>query len=257
MSFPLSICSDLQGIPFSRTTSVPAIIDDRVSVPQPHLPPVRRLMSLAWKVADMDRMALSAPSSGQMDANRIEIALPVNLCPIHRSDCGILSTGGKILHRSLSFSLDSVDLRILRILSADGRASDVSIGERIHLSSSAVARRRKILEDAGIIQSYHAQVNMAALGFSGVVMVMIELRSQAENVLNEFEQEVVKCPSMSYCGFVSGDTDFIIMIHVNSFNEYDKIYRQELSILPHIAKIRSSFVMREVARRSNPPGMFD
>jgi DNA-binding Lrp family transcriptional regulator len=133
----------------------------------------------------------------------------------------------------------------------------VAIGEAINLSSSAVARRRKIMEEAGIIQGYSARLDMAALGFSGVVIVAIEINSQAENVLNEFEREVVKCPSISYCGFVSGDTDFLIMIHVNSFNEYDKIYRQELSILPHVARIRSSFVMREVARRINPPAIFD
>jgi len=68
---------------------------------------------------------------------------------------------------------------------------------------------------------------------------------------------VVKCPSISYCGFVSGDTDFMIIIHVNSFNDYDQIYRRELANLPHVAKIRSSFVMREVARRIIPPVVFE
>lgn len=112
------------------------------------------------------------------------------------------------------------------------------------------------MEDSGIIAGYNANLNMAALGFSGVVVVSIELSSQAEGVLTEFEDQVVKCPSMSYCGFVSGDTDFIIIVHVNSFNDYDIIYRKELSILPHVAKIRSSFVLREVSRRMNPPVLF-
>ncbi len=162
----------------------------------------------------------------------------------------------EILANSIAITLDTIDFRILKELSQDGRASDVSVGERINLSSSAVARRRKLMEEAGIIDGYNVSVNLAALGFSGVVFVAVELNSQAENVLNEFEQAVVQCPSMSYCGFVSGDTDFIIMIHVTSFNDYDKIYRQELSILPHVSKIRSSFVMREVARRTNPPTIF-
>lgn len=154
-------------------------------------------------------------------------------------------------------SLDAIDYRILKTLSEDGRASDVSVGDRINLSSTAVARRRKIMEEMGVISGYNANLNLEALGFSGVVMVAIELTSQAEAVLNEFENEVVKCPSISYCGFVSGDTDFIIMIHVSSFNDYDKIYRKELSILPHVAKIRSSFVLREVARRENVPIIFE
>jgi DNA-binding Lrp family transcriptional regulator len=108
------------------------------------------------------------------------------------------------------------------------------------------------MEESGVIAGYDLRVDMAKLGFSGAVFVSIELTSQAEHVLRDFEQEVVKCPSISYCGFVSGDTDFLILIHVSSFNEYDMIYRQELSILPHVSRIRSSFVLRQVARHANP-----
>jgi DNA-binding Lrp family transcriptional regulator len=158
---------------------------------------------------------------------------------------------------SQAVTLDATDFRILRELSADGRAADVQLGLRVNLSSTAVARRRKIMEDAGVIAGYCASINMLSLGFTGVVMVSIELASQAEHVLVEFEREVMKCPSISYCGFVSGDTDFFIMIHVNSFDDYDRIYRKELSSLPHVAKIRSSFVLREVARRVTPPVVFD
>jgi Lrp/AsnC family transcriptional regulator, leucine-responsive regulatory protein len=150
-------------------------------------------------------------------------------------------------------TLDDADFRILRVLCENGRASDVVIGERVHLSSSSVARRRRVMEESGVIAGYDARLDMAKLGFSGVVVVSIELASQAEHVLQEFEQEVVKCPLISYCGFVSGDTDFLILIHVSSFNDYGTIYREELSILPHVSRIRSSFVLRQVARRVNPP----
>lgn len=154
-------------------------------------------------------------------------------------------------------ALDATDYRILRELCSDGRAADVLLAERVNLSSTAVARRRKMMEESGVIAGYNASINMFSLGFTGVVMVALELSSQAEHILVEFEREVVKCPSISYCGFVSGDTDFIIMIHVNSFDDYDRIYRKELSSLPHVAKIRSSFVLREVARRVTPPVVFD
>lgn len=152
--------------------------------------------------------------------------------------------------------LDAIDFQILRELSADGRASDVWLGEKINLSSTAVARRRKILEERGAVLSYSADLNMPMLGYSVVVIVAIELSSQAEKSLNEFEQEVIKCPSVSYCGFVSGDTDFMLMLNVESFEDYDRVYRSELSKLPHVSRIRSSFVIREVARRSTPPIVF-
>jgi DNA-binding Lrp family transcriptional regulator len=154
-------------------------------------------------------------------------------------------------------SIDSTDYRILRELTMDGRTPDVALGERIHLSSTAAARRRKILEEHGIVTGYTANVDMSRLGYSIVVLVAFELSSQAEQILNEFETAVIKCPSMSYCSFVSGDIDFMMIVHVQSFEDYDKVYRSELSTLPHVAKIRSSFVMREVAQRNVPPIIFE
>jgi len=157
---------------------------------------------------------------------------------------------------SVGDDIDQIDYRILRELCRDGRASDVALSERVHLSSTAVARRRKLLEDRGMLLGYSADLDLSRLGFGTTIMVAIELSSQAEGVLNEFEQAVVQCPSVSFCSFVSGDTDFIMMVHVKSFEDYDRIYRRELSTLPHVARIRSSFVMRKVLNRTLPAALF-
>jgi len=97
---------------------------------------------------------------------------------------------------------------------------------------------------------------MPMLGLGIVVVVAIELRSQAEQALGEFEAAVVRCPSVTFCSFVSGDTDFLMMVHVRSFDDYDRVYRSELATLPHVARIRSSFVMRRVTNRVVPPAIF-
>ncbi|MFA6117432.1 MAG: hypothetical protein WC729_25770 [Sphingomonas sp.] len=44
-----------------------------------------------------------------------------------------------------------------------------------------------------------------------------------------------------------------MIVHVKSFEDYDRAYRSELSILPYAAKIHSSFLMCEVAVRAVPP----
>lgn len=150
-------------------------------------------------------------------------------------------------------SVDPTDFRILRALVKDGRASDVTLGDAVNLSSTAAARRRKILEDRQLITGYSASIDLAAMGFSITVLVLIELHSQAEQALMEFESAVIRCPSMSFCSFVSGEMDFMMLISVRSFEDYDRVYRKELSILPNVAKIRSSFLLREVAHRQVAP----
>lgn len=145
----------------------------------------------------------------------------------------------------------------MRALCEDGRLSDVLLGERVNLSSTAAARRRKILEERGVIRGYGAVLDEKRLGYSITVLVLIELRSQAESRLKEFEEAALACPSMSYCGFISGESDFLMLINVRSFDDYDNVYRHEIANLPHVGKIRSSFLLREVAKRPIAPAVLD
>ncbi len=154
-------------------------------------------------------------------------------------------------------NIDRTDLRVLRALVGNGRAADVALGDTVNLSSTAVARRRKILEDAGIISGYAAIIDQKKLGYTITALVLIELSSQEESKLVEFEQAVLACPSMSFCSFISGENDFMMMINVRSFDQYDAVYRRELSKLPYVAKIRSSFMLREVAQRWVAPAVLD
>jgi Lrp/AsnC family transcriptional regulator, leucine-responsive regulatory protein len=149
--------------------------------------------------------------------------------------------------------LDSADFRILRALVEDGRATDVVLGDRINLSSTAAARRRRILEQQGYISGYSAEIDLKKLDFSITALILIELHSQAEPMLVEFEEAVMRCPSMSFCSFVSGEIDFVMLVSVRSFEDYDRVYRKELSTLPNVAKIRTSFLLRKVADRRIAP----
>lgn len=154
-------------------------------------------------------------------------------------------------------AIDRTDLRVLQGLIQNGRSADVSLGERVNLSSTAVARRRKILEDAGIISGYTAIIDQKKLGYSISALVLIELSSQEESALMEFEQAVLSCPSMSFCSFISGENDFMMLINVRSFDQYDTVYRTELSKLPYVAKIRTSFLMHEVSGWRVAPAILD
>lgn len=161
--------------------------------------------------------------------------------------------GGAANRHHPHHQLDETDFRLMRALVTDGRASDVWLGDKVHLSSTAVARRRKILEEVGYIADYSANLDVRSLGYGAQVIVSIELVSQAENILQDFENAVQQSPSMRFCAFVTGDTDFLMILSVQSLEDYDMIYRKELSGLPHVARIRSSFVLREVANRHIAP----
>jgi Lrp/AsnC family transcriptional regulator, leucine-responsive regulatory protein len=167
------------------------------------------------------------------------------------------SKNGGLALKNETEGLDATDFRILRALADNGRSGDVTLGNRVNLSSTAAARRRKILEDQGVIAGYTARINPKSLGYSITALVLVELSTQDQAALMEFEKAALACPSMSFCSFLSGENDFMMIITVRSFEQYDTVYRTELSRLPYLSKIRTSFMIHEVSAWRVAPAMLE
>lgn len=149
--------------------------------------------------------------------------------------------------------LDRIDRAILTELVRDGRVSHADLSTRVGLSPTACARRQRALEEAGVIAGYQAVLGLERLGFGTTVIVLITLDSQAEEALDAFEKSVVQCPSVVRCFLMSGSDDYIIAVNVQSITDFERIHRTELARLPHVARIQSSFALREVINRTVPP----
>lgn len=152
--------------------------------------------------------------------------------------------------------LDRFDLAILAELTRDGRISHVELSERIGLSATACARRQKALEDSGLIAGYQAVLGLNRLGLSVSVMVRITLESQSEEALRAFESAVLACPSVSRCFLMSGSDDYLLTVLARDIEDFEQIHKTQLSRLPRVARIQSSFALREIVNRAAPPAVF-
>jgi DNA-binding Lrp family transcriptional regulator len=148
--------------------------------------------------------------------------------------------------------LDRRDFRILAGLVADARASQVVLAEKIGLSPTACARRIHQLEAAGIIRGYRADLDLPMLGLVTTVMVTITLEKQSEDYLAAFEAAVERCPDVISCHLMSGTDDYHLQVVARDISDFERIHKQHLSRMPGVARIHSSFAMREVVRRAIP-----
>src|SRR6267154_6234897 len=62
--------------------------------------------------------------------------------------------------------LDNIDATILSELTINACASQVELAERVGLSSTAIARRQKVLEEEGFIRGYQAVLDLTRFGLS-------------------------------------------------------------------------------------------
>jgi Lrp/AsnC family transcriptional regulator, leucine-responsive regulatory protein len=148
--------------------------------------------------------------------------------------------------------LDRLSLRLLGELAKDGRASHVQLSERIGLSATACARRQRTLEEDGFILGYQALLGLKAFGLATTVIVRITLNSQSEGSLHAFETAIMACPSVVRCFLMSGSDDYLIMVVARDIEDFEHIHKTQLSRLPHVARMQSSFALREVMNRHFP-----
>jgi DNA-binding Lrp family transcriptional regulator len=148
--------------------------------------------------------------------------------------------------------MDTLDMAILAALSENGRLSQVELAERIPLSPTAIARRIRALEEKGVIEGYQARVSRPALGLTMTALVQISLKSQSEELLAAFEKAVAAAPSVISCHLMSGEDDYMLMVLARDLADFERIHRHELSRLPGVTRLRSSFALREVKSRALP-----
>jgi Lrp/AsnC family leucine-responsive transcriptional regulator len=165
-------------------------------------------------------------------------------------------TFGYFAQESESMEIDKIDTTILAELSANARVSMVDLAIHVGLSSTAIARRQRSLEENGFIQGYQAILDLSRFGLRTTVLVRIALESQSDQALKSFEAGVLNCPSVIRCFLMSGSDDYVAIVLARDIEDFERIHRTELSRLPRVARIQSSFALRDVVNRAVPPVVF-
>lgn len=134
--------------------------------------------------------------------------------------------------------LDSVDLKMLSELQADGRIRNNELALRVGVSAPNCLRRLKALFRRGVIKAVRAVIDERHLGYEVVSFVAIQLGSQAQPVLEAFETSIAAVPRIQQGWRISGDTDYLLKCVAPSVESM----RQQLlhfAAMPNVKNVRS------------------
>ncbi len=153
--------------------------------------------------------------------------------------------------------LDKIDRRILRDLQADGRMTNVELARRAGISAPPCLRRVRALEEAGLIRGYHADVNPEALGYAVTVFAHVGLSSQAEPDLKAFETLVATWPEVREANMLAGETDFILKIVAEDWDNYQRFLTTKLTAAPNVSHVKSALAIRSSKYEAGVPIIVD
>lgn len=141
--------------------------------------------------------------------------------------------------------LDDIDRRILSDLQDDGRITNVELARRAGISAPPCLRRVRVLEEAGFIKGYHAELDPKALGFNVTVFAQVGLDSQAEEDLEAFEKLVEGWPQVRECFMLAGEADFLLKVVAEDWDDYQHFLTTQLTTAPNVSHVKSALSIRQ------------
>jgi Lrp/AsnC family transcriptional regulator, leucine-responsive regulatory protein len=149
--------------------------------------------------------------------------------------------------------LDRTDARILRVLQAEGRISNLKLAEAVHLSPTAALERVKRLTRDGFILGYEARLNPDKLGAGLLVFIEVVLDRTTHDAMSIFKAAVQVRPEILECHLVAGGFDYLIKTRVADMQAYREFVGSVIWALPGVRETRTYAVMEEVKNTTMLP----
>jgi Lrp/AsnC family leucine-responsive transcriptional regulator len=154
-------------------------------------------------------------------------------------------------------TLDSIDRRVLRALQQDGRVTYDVLAQQVGLSPSAVLRRVKRLEAAGIVLAYVALLAPDRVGLPLTAYLNVRLEKHTErhkrNPMDLFRAAVQTWPEVVECAALTGEMDYLLRVVVQDMGHYSRFVMDTLLKHPSVQDCRTSFVLDRVKHTTALP----
>lgn len=122
--------------------------------------------------------------------------------------------------------------------------TNVELAQRVGLTAPPCLRRVRVLEEAGVIRAYHAELDHAKLGYGITVFAMVSLKSQAEADLKAFEAYIANLPEVRECYMLNGEIDFMLKVVARDLQSFQSFLTSQLTSAANVNSVKTSLTIR-------------
>jgi DNA-binding Lrp family transcriptional regulator len=150
---------------------------------------------------------------------------------IGKADSTYKLTGGKIVYPKL----DELDLKLLTLLSNEGRLPLTRIAENLKTNAKIIYRRMKKLEKDGIITCYNVKINHKLLGYTQR-KVMLNLNNTSRESINELVSFITSHKSTIYITKAIGQYDLEFEMMEKSHEDFHLLLKELKNKFPGLIR---------------------
>ena len=149
----------------------------------------------------------------------------------------------------MAMQLDSLDFKILVMLSENARRPYLEIARECGVSGAAVHQRVQKLYSMGVIREAITVINPSSLGFDtcAYVGLMLKEPSKSERII----EAIRKIPEVVECYYTTGQYDVFIKIYARNNEDLLRLIHNSLSNLSD-TRSETLICFKEVFKRQIP-----
>lgn len=142
--------------------------------------------------------------------------------------------------------LDKIDRQILEKLQLNAKITNSKLAEEVGLSPAPTLERVKKLEQSGIIQSYHAELDKEQLGLGVGIFIQASLVGSRKSTFDSFTQKINTIPEVVECYHMTGTSDFLIKVLTKDIQAYNDFILEKLIDIEEIGNIQSMVILSTI-----------
>jgi Lrp/AsnC family transcriptional regulator for asnA, asnC and gidA len=136
--------------------------------------------------------------------------------------------------------LDETDRTILRILQSDARTPFSEIARRIDMSSATVHDRVGRMEDAGVIEGYHAKIDPRAVGLGTSALVGLRIEQGSETDALERLREI---DGVQEIHLTTGEWDVVLRLYAEDTDGLRELMFDEISRIEGFSRSQTMVIL--------------
>ncbi|MDQ3142910.1 MAG: Lrp/AsnC family transcriptional regulator [Bacteroidota bacterium] len=149
--------------------------------------------------------------------------------------------------------LDKTDVKILQLLQANSKITNLELSKKIGLSPAPTLERVKKLEQTGIIESYHAKINAQKVDLSISTFVLVNIKWAVEKALENFVEKIQQIDEVVECYIITGDADVMMKIVCKDIQSYEALLFKKLSQIEEVERLKTLMNLSTVKKNNGLP----
>ena len=143
-------------------------------------------------------------------------------------------------------TLDRIDYEILTLLQNNARISNKEIAQKVGLAASTCLVRIRMLQTAGVITGFHAEIDPASLGVGIQAMIAVRLIRHFKPDVDAFRNHALGLLEVVQLYHVAGQIDFLVHVWARNSNHLRDLAMTAFTSREEVAHIETELIFEHI-----------